>query len=384
MWYLTEERELMRNVAREFVEQEVKPVALELDKKDEFPLRLLKRAGELGFLGITFPEEYGGLGGDWTTLALVTEEISKVSPTLAVVMGAHSVLAGGILNVLGSHEQKLKYLAPAAKGEIILAMAGTEAAGGANYGEFTTRAVLDGDEWVINGTKLFITNIHYADIYIVVAVTSPPDAPKAAHSLFLVPKDAHGLELGKPENKLGWNGSSTGTVYLRNVRVPKENMLGPEGKTMLPFYFSATDEFMICGPMALGMAEACYEKAFQYAHERMQGGKSMYDKYEVVRHKLVNMWIEIEALRGMVYTAIAKRDSGQMILGEGRALKIKGYRVAEYVANEAIQIHGGLGTIVDTGLERFWRDAKVLAIGGGSIEALTEDIANILKREARK
>ena len=145
MWYMTEERELMRNVAREFVEQEVKPVALELDKNDEFPLQLLKRAGELGFLGITFPEEYGGLGGDWTTLALVTEEISKVAPTLSVVMGAHAVLAGGILNVLASPEQKKKYLAPAARGELILAMAGTEAAGGANFGEYSTRAGLDGD-----------------------------------------------------------------------------------------------------------------------------------------------------------------------------------------------------------------------------------------------
>lgn len=383
MWYMTEERELMRNIAREFVEQEVKPVALELDKNEEFPLKLLKRTGELGFLGLTYPEEFGGLGGDWTTLALVVEEISKASPTLAVVMGAHAILAGGILNVLGTPEQKQKYLAPAAKGEIILAMAGTEAAGGANYGEFTTRAYLDGDQWVINGTKLFITNIHYADLYIVVAVTSPQDAKRPAHSMFLVPNGTPGLEFGKAEHKMGWNGSSTGTVYLRNVRVPKENLLGPEGNSMLPFFFSATDEFMICGPMALGMAEACYDMAFKYAMERIQGGQPMYDRYEVVRHKLVNMWIEIEALRSMIYTAFAKRDSGQMILAEGRALKVKGYRVAEYVANEAIQIHGGLGTIIDTGIERFWRDAKVLAIGGGSIEALTEDIAGVLKRQFR-
>jgi butyryl-CoA dehydrogenase len=379
---MTEERELMRNVARDFVESEVKPVALELDKKDEFPLKLMKRAGELGFLGITFPEEFGGLGGDWTTLALVNEEICKVAPTLSVVMGAHSVLAGGMLNMLGSQQQKEKYLIPAAKGEIILAMAGTEAAGGANYKEFVSSAVLDGDEWVINGTKLFITNINYADVYIVVALTSLPGTPPGLN-MFLVEKGTPGLEPGNAENKMGWNGSSTGSVYLRNCRVPKENMLGSMNKVMLPFYFSASDEFMMCGAMGLGMAEACYDMAFKYCHERMQSGRSMYDKYQVTRHKLVNMWIEIEALRAFLYSTTALRDKGELTLAAGRALKIKGAKVAEYVASEAIQIHGGVGTIIDTGIERFWRDAKVMFIGGGSLEALSDDIASINNRQSK-
>ncbi|MBP1760799.1 MAG: Butyryl-CoA dehydrogenase [Firmicutes bacterium] len=171
MWYMTEERQLMLNVAKEFVEKEVKPMAMEIEKTHEFPTKLFKRAGELGFLGITVPEEFGGLGGDFTTLCLVCEEIAKSMPVLTVAMTAHSCLAGGLIKMLGTPEQKNKYLTPAATGDIVLACASTEGVGGSNQIEYTTRAVQDGDEWVINGSKVLISNIGVADAYVILAVT---------------------------------------------------------------------------------------------------------------------------------------------------------------------------------------------------------------------
>lgn len=386
MWYMNEERELMLNVARDFVEQEVKPAAMQIEQSCEFPLKLFKRCGELGFLGVTLPEEYGGLGGDHTTLALILEEVSKSLPVLTVAMGAHSLLAGGLLNMLGTPEQKRKYLTKAATGEIILACGSTEAAGGANHMEHSTRAVLDGDQWVINGNKVLISNIGVADVYVVLALTAEKMDPvsRSGMSAFIIEAGTPGFEVGKPEHKLGWHGSATGSISFKNCRIPKENLLGPQGGCMQAMFVSATEEFMSCGPMGLGMAEAAYEMALRYSMERIQRGQNMYDRLQVTRHKLVKMYTEIESLRALVYSTYALKDNGELPLKMGRMLKIKGAEVSEYVAREAIQLFGGVGTVVETGVERFWRDAKVLAIGGASVEALTEDIAIIMKNKISK
>lgn len=383
MWYMNEDRELMRNIARDFVEKEVAPVAMKIDQNDEFPLQLFKRAGELGFLGVTFPQEYGGLGGDYTTLAIIIEEIAKSSPVLAVAMGAHSLLAGGLLNMLGTLEQKQKYLTPAASGEIVLACASTEGAGGSNQIEFTTRAVLEGDEWVLNGSKVLISNIGVSDVYIVLAKTADVIDPvsRTGMSCFIVEKGTPGFEVGKPEHKLGWHGSATGSLSFKNCRIPKENLLGPEGGCLQAMFVSATDEFLSCGPLGLGIAEGAYEMALKYSMEREQQGQSMYDRFQVTRHKLVKMYTEIEALRALVYDTCARRDSGDYCLAHGRMMKIKAAEVSEYVAREAIQLFGGVGTVVETGIERFWRDAKVLAIGGASVEALTEQVSFLIKNK---
>lgn len=383
MWYLNEERELMRNVVREFVEKEVKPVAMQLDKNNEFPLALFKRAGELGFLGVTISEEYGGLGGDQTTLAIILEEIAKSSPVLTVAMGAHSLLAGGLLDMLGTPDQKKKYLAPAATGETILACGSTEAAGGSNQAEFTTRAELDGNEWVLNGGKVLITNIGVADVYVVLAVTQADVAPgaKLGLSAFIVEAGTPGFEVGKPEHKLGWHGSMTGSISFKNCRIPKENLLGPLGSVLQAMFVSATAEFLSCGPVSLGIAEGAYEMALQYSMERVQCGQSMYDRFQVSRHKLAKMWAEIESLRALVYSTYAMRDQGSLELARGRLLKVKGAEVSEYVCREAIQLYGGVGTVVETGVERFWRDAKVMAIGGASVEALVEQITMMIKNK---
>ncbi|TKW71701.1 MAG: acyl-CoA dehydrogenase [Cutibacterium acnes] len=381
MWYLNEERTLVQQAAREFVDKEVRPVALEIDREDRFPLELFKRAGELGFLGITTPEEYGGMGSDYTTVALVMEEIAKASPVLCVAMGAHSQLAGGMLKMLGSPEQKERYLRPAASGEIIMACGSTEAVGGADHEEHTTRAVLDGDEWVINGGKVLISNIGVADVYLVLAITADHVDPvtKAGFSAFIVPKDTPGLIIGEPEHKLGWHGSATGSIEFRDMRLPREAILGPEGGCMQAMFVSCTDEFLTCGPVGLGIAEGAYDMAFDYSMHRIQHGMPMYDRFQVTRHKLARMWMDIEQLRGLVYSVHAMRDTGDLQLPQGRMLKILGAEVSERVAREAIQLYGGLGVIRDVGVERYWRDAKVLAIGGASVEAMTEEITQLLR-----
>lgn len=386
MWYMNEERELMLNVVKDFVDQEVRPVAMEIDKTSEFPKKLFKRAGELGLLGVTIAEEFGGLGKDHTTNCLIMEEIAKSLPVLTVAMGAHTLLAGGLLNMLGSPEQKKKYLVPACSGEIILACGSTEPAGGANHIEHTTKAVLEGDQWVINGGKVLISNIGVADIYVILAITGEKMDPvtREGMSAFIVPAGTPGLEIGKHEHKLGWHGSATGSISFKNMRIPKENLLGPAGRCMQALFVSATDEFLSCGPVGLGMAEAAYEMAYKYSNERIQRGQNQYDRFQVTRHKLVKMYGEIESLRALVYHTAALKDSGELPLKLGRMLKIKGAQVSEYVAGEAIQIFGGVGTIVDTGVERFWRDAKVLAIGGASVEALVEDICVITKHKMSK
>lgn len=377
MWYLNDERELMRNSAREFAENELAPIALELDAGEEFPLKQFKRAGELGMLGITMPQEYGGLGSDYTTLALVYEEIAKVAPTMCVGMGAHSILAGELIMLLGNDEQKRKYLAPAATGEKILACAQTESIGAMDHTEWSCRAVDDGDQFVINGEKIFCSNLGVADAYVVLCVTADKVDPvtKQGISAIVVDADAPGLLCGEYEKKLGWHGSATGTLSFTDCRVPKENLLGALGGGMIGLMTSATNEFMTCGPIGLGMAEGVYNMALEHARNRMQRGKSLYDNYQVVRHMLVDMWTQIEMLRGFVYSVFAEKDEGKVCLAKGRLMKVQGATVSEYVARQAIQIFGGLGVVNEVGVERFWRDAKVMAIGGAAIEALRDDVA---------
>ena len=377
MWYLNDERELIRNAARDFAQQELAPVALEMDASEEFPLKQFKRAGELGFLGITTPKEYGGAGADYTSLALVYEEIAKVAPTLCVGMGAHSILAGELISLLGSDDLKRRYLAPAATGEKILACAQTEPVGAMNQTEWSCRAVEDGDDFVINGEKIFCSNLKVADAYVVLCVTSDKVDPvtKQGISAIIVDADTPGLTCGEYEKKLGWHGSASGTLSFTDCRVPKANLCGPLGGGLAGLMISATNEFMTCGPIGLGMAEAAYDMALKYTRERMQRGKSLYDNYQVVRHMLVDMWTRIESLRGFVYGTFAEKDEGKKLLAKGRLMKIQGAITSEYVARQAIQLFGGLGVCNEVGVERFWRDAKVLAIGGAAIEALRDDVS---------
>ena len=381
MFYLTEERQLIVNITKEFMEKEAKPVVLEYEKSEEFPFKLYKRAGELGLLGIPFPEKHGGLGSDWTTFALVTEEIGKVMPMLAIAIGSSSVLAGGLVETAGSPEQIEKFMIPACQGDIIFAGAFTEATGGSNFFEMQGNAVQDGADWVINSNKLLITNAGgAADVYLVLVRTGELDpATATGFSFFFVEKDRPGFTTAPPEIKMGFNGSHSGSVTLKNVRVPKENLLGKAGDGLKYLVVNSPDEFMLAGALCLGMAEGAYDMALKYSMERIEMGKSMFDNFQVTRHKLVNMKMEIEALRDFIYMTYDLRDRGNIPMDRSRMLKIKGSKVAEYVAAEAIQLHGGVGVVKSTGVERFWRDAKINQIAGGSIEALNDGIAQSIR-----
>ena len=375
---MNEDRELIVQGAREFAINEVIPGIDAMENQSKWPIELFRRAGELGYLAMTWPEEYGGLGLDWVTQMLVYEELSKGNSTFGVAMGAHSVLAGGAILYGGTEEQKKKYLPGAASGETVLALAHTEPVGFSNYSEYGS-AVLDGDEWVINAGKIFCTNLEVANVFIVDVVTSEVDMNTLTGiSCFIVEANTPGVEIGKIEHKLGWRGSSTGSVNFRNVRVPKENLLGLQDMGLFLVSSALTDEFMSCGALALGQAEGAYEKTFEYTRNRIQCGVSMYDKYQVIRHRLVTMAVEIQTLRGLVYQTAELKDQDQINYIQGRMCKVKGAEVSQYVAEQAIQLHGGNGVVVETGIERYWRDAKVLHIGGGSLECLMDEIVNLL------
>jgi alkylation response protein AidB-like acyl-CoA dehydrogenase len=380
-WYLSEEREHIMKTAGEFARNECRPVAREVDRRDRQPVELYKRAAELGFVGMTWPEEYGGLGLDNVSYCLVYEEIAKELPVLNTLIGGASTLCGRHIIDSGSPDQAKRYLIPAARGEIIMAAGNCEPVGLRNYSEFQTRAVKDGDSWIINGGKIFTTNIANADVILVSAVTAPVVDPvtSAGLSWFILEKGMPGLEIGKIEDKLGWRGSGTGSFFIKNVRVPKENLVGPEhiGHGLrLP---TGCEENMVIGCGCLGQAESVYLKTWEYTHNRIQCGVSLFDRFQVIRHKLFKMRMEIDTLRALVYGTATELDNGGSIIALGQMCKIKGVEVLEYVGKEAIQLHGGNGVVSDNGIDIAFRDARVSAIAGGSIEAMYDMVISFIE-----
>jgi alkylation response protein AidB-like acyl-CoA dehydrogenase len=374
-WYLNEQREQIMNVAKEFAQTECRPVALEVDRQDRQPVELYKRAGELGFIGMTWPQEYGGLGLDFVTYCLMYEEIAKELPVLNMLIGGTSTLCGKHILASGTEEQKKKYLIPAAKGAIKMASGNCESVGSRNFPEYQSRAVLDGDEWVINASKIFATNIETADVILVSAATRPEIQPNSSGlSWFVLEKGTPGLEIGKIEDKLGWHGSGTGSFFLKNVRLHRDRMLGPEGIGQGHRLHMGAEENMIMGCGCLGQAESLYLKTWEYTRSRIQSGVSLFNKYQVVRHKLLKMRMEIDSIRALVYGTAAELDSGNSIVALGQMCKMKGVEVLEYVGKEAIQLHGGNGVVTDNGIDIAFRDARVSAIAGGSVEALYDAV----------
>lgn len=380
MLILNEEQELIRNTAREFAEKEVKPFVMEMELHHKYPAHLVKRMGELDFIGLPHDEAYGGLGGSWKTYGLVLEEISKVSNTLGLLLVLETVMCSIPVAVGGTLEQKRKWLQPNFEGKEILAISMTEPTGAFNYADFQSRAELDGEEWVLNASKIFTTGAGQADTYIVGCMTSDSFDPatNTGISLFAVPANTPGVEVGHIENKLGWNGSSTGSMYYKNVRVPKGNLIGEVGKGTQYIDAMAVLECMCNGPMGLGAAEAVFEKTRKYTKERMQMGKSLFDSHQVTRHKLAQMHLEIESLRSFTYSILDKQDNKVFCVPLQFGLKVKAAQVLEYVASEAIALHGGNGVVIENGVESYYRDAKVNAIGGGASYTLTDVVAGMI------
>ena len=378
MWYMTEDRELIRSTAREFAEKEVAPFVAQMEK-GEYPIHLVKRMGQLGLTGLPWPESMGGSGNQWVTYGIVMEEICKVNAALGLIMLLNTAIAGGPIALAGTPEQQSKWIKPCFAGDVNIALSMTEPSGIFNFPDYQSRAVKDGNDWIINAAKIFTTSAGHSDIYVACAMTSDFDpATYGGLSMFVVPADTPGFKVGHIEHKLGWNGSATGETFYSNCRVPDANRIGPVGGGVPILLQVSAWECMCFGAMCLGGAEAVYDKAVKYTKERLQMGKSLFVSHQVLRNKLAELWLEIETLRGYTYMVMEMVDQGKPCMPLQFAAKIKGAAVMERVCSEAMVLFGGNGVIVEYDIERFYRDAKVNAIGGGSVASILETVSNMI------
>jgi alkylation response protein AidB-like acyl-CoA dehydrogenase len=363
---LNEEQVEMRRVLREFTENEIKPYAAEWDEKSTFPHEVTKKLGELGFLGVIFPAEYGGAGLSYVDYVTVVEELSRGDASVGITVAAHVSLCTNHIFEQGNEEQKKKYLVPLASGEWLGAWSLTEAEAGSDAGGTKTTAVLDGDEWVINGSKTFTTNGYVADVAIAMAVT---DKSKGHHgiSAFIVPKGTPGFRPGKKENKLGHRASDTSEMIFEDCRVPKENLLGPQGEGFVAALQILDGGRISIASLALGIAQAAYECALEYSQQRKQFGRPI-ASFQGVAFKLADMATEIDAARLLTYRAAVLKDQGKRVTKESAMAKLYASEVAMRVATEAVQILGGYGYTKDYPAERYFRDAKLTTIGEGTSE----------------
>jgi len=377
-FFLTEEQEMLKTMIRDFAEKEVAPTADERDKKKAFPLEIMQKMAQLELMGLPFAEEYGGGGADTVSFAIVVEELSRVCASTGITYSAHISLGGAPIQMFGTDEQKEKFLREIATGRSIGAFGLTEPNAGSDAGGTKTTAILTGDEWVINGSKMFITNASFAKFVTLTAQTYIANEHQGI-SAFIVPTDSPGFTVLANLEKLGLHSSNTTQLILEDVRIPKENVLGKVGEGFKQFLKTLDGGRIGIGAMAVGVAQGAYELALKYAKERKQFNSPLAN-FQTIQFKLADMAMEIEAARNMVYKAAWMKDQGLNYTKEAAMAKLFASEVAMRVANQAVQIHGGYGYIHDYKVERFYRDAKLLEIGEGTSEVLRMVIArNILK-----
>lgn len=374
----TEDHIMIRNMVRDFAEEVCGPGAEERDEKEEFAYDIWKKCGELGLAGITFPEEFGGIGADYMSYSIAIEELSKVDASVGVTISAHSSLCANPIYMFGTEEQKQKYLVPLATGEKMGAFGLTEAMAGSDASGTRTTAVRDGDEYVINGTKCFITNAYYADTYV---ITAQMDKSKGNRGIaaFILEKGTPGFTFGKKEKKMGIRSSATYELAFENVRIPAENLLGQEGQGFK--IAMATLDYGRIGiaSQALGIAQGAYEAALKYSKERVQFGMSL-SQMPVIQFKLADMALEIEAARLLIYQACDLATQHKPVSKHAAMAKVFAAEAANKVAKEAVQILGGYGYTRDYPVERMMRDAKITEIYEGTSEIQRVVIAaSILK-----
>ncbi len=361
---LTEEQQMIRKMVRDFAEKEIAPIAQETDEKGEFPWPTIRKMGPLGLLGLPIPEEYGGAGADNVSFAIAMEEIARACGSTAMTLDAHTSLACEPIYFFGTEEQKQKYLVPMARGEKLGAFGLTEPEAGSDAGATKTRAVLDGDEWVINGQKMFITNGPIAEVAIVTAVTDPEKGTRGISS-FIVEKGTPGFRAGRKEEKMGIRGSVTSALFFEDCRVPKENLLGKEGEGFKQFLVTLDGGRIAIAGMALGLAQGAYEKAVAYSKERVQFGQPIAN-FQAIQWMIAEMATEIDAARLLVYRAAWLKDQGTRFTKEAAMAKMYASEAAERVCHKAIQIHGGYGYMREYDVERMYRDQRLCTIGEGT------------------
>ncbi|MDF2684027.1 MAG: acyl-CoA dehydrogenase [Brevibacillus sp.] len=370
---LTQEQLMLKKMIREFADEVVAPGADERDKTKQFPVDVFKQMAELNLMGLPFSEEYGGAGADSTSFAIVTEELSRACGSTGITYSAHISLGGAPLSLFGTEEQKQTYLSKICSGESFGAFGLTEPNAGSDAGGTKTSAVLDDNGWLINGSKCFITNASYASFLALTAVT---DKEKGARGItaFIVPTDSPGFTVLANYEKLGLHSSNTTELVLENVRIPEENVLGKQGEGFKQFLITLDGGRIGIGAMAVGIAQAAYDKALQYAKQRTAFGNSL-SHFQAIQHKLADMAMQIELARNMVYKAAWLKDNGRRFTKEAAMAKLYASEVAMSATHQAIQIHGGYGYMREYQVERFFRDARLLEIGEGTSEILRNVIA---------
>src|SRR5689334_10058403 len=371
---LPDDHELLRRTVRDFAEGEVAPVAEELDRTKAFPYEIVRKLGDLGLMGIPFPEEYGGAGADTLAYALAVEELTRVDSSVAITMCAHTSLGTQPIYLFGSEEQKREWLPGLTAGKILGAFGLTEPEAGSDAGNVRTRARLEDGEWVIDGAKQFITNSG-TDISGVVSITARTGEGEISN--LLVPNGTPGYTQGEPYRKMGWNASDTRPLSFDDCHVPEENLLGQRGAGFRQFLHVLDIGRIGVAAMGVGLAQGALDQALAYAKERRAFGRPI-SKYQAIQSKLANMATEIEATRLLVYKSAYLKDKGRNFTLTAAQAKLKSGRLAVRAADEAVQIHGGYGYIEEYPVCRFYRDAKILTIGEGTDEVQEMVIARAL------
>ncbi|MBU8918380.1 acyl-CoA dehydrogenase family protein [Bacillus sp. FJAT-29953] len=370
-WIFTDEHDMFRKTVRSFVEKEITPNIEQWEKDGQTPRSLYKRMGELGFLGIKFPEEYGGSGLDVVMEAVFTEELARCGAGgVGAAIGSHTTIAMTNIWRYGNHEQKQKYLIPGIKGEAISALAVTEPGGGSDVASIKTTAKKDGDYYVLNGSKTFITNGGNAD-YVIVAAKTKEGPQHRNISLFIVETNSDGFSVGKRLKKLGWRSSDTGELFFDNVIVPKENLIGEENEGFVYIMKNFQYERLILALGCIGAAEKALELTVQYSKERIQFNKPL-SEFQVLRHKMVDMAVDIEKARNLTYRALYLYSQGKNCVTEATMAKAVASEMVNRVCDQAVQIHGGNGYMMEYPIQRLWRDARIQTIGGGTTQIMNE------------
>ena len=363
--YTPEQIQLRREV-REFATAEIAPHVSEWDENQTFPFEVVQKLGSLGYMGSIFPEEYGGAGLGYVEYAIIIEELSRVDGSVGIIIAAHTSLCSNHIYKAGSEEQKQRYLTKLASGEWLGCWSLTEPEAGSDAAGTRTTAVRDGDCWVLNGSKTFTTNAHYADVCVGMAVT---DRSAAQHgiSAFIFEKDTPGFRPGKKENKLGLRASATGEVVFTNCRLPGSQLLGKTGEGFVDSLRILDGGRVSIAALSIGMAQGAYDAALKHAKIRKQFGRPI-SEFQAIQHKLVDMAMKIDASRLLTYRAAKMIDSGKRVTRESAMAKLFASESAVWIANEAVQIFGGYGFIKDYPVEKFYRDVKLCTIGEGTSE----------------
>ncbi|RPI68933.1 MAG: acyl-CoA dehydrogenase [Ignavibacteriales bacterium] len=376
----TENQTVIKNTIREFAEKTIKPVIMQFDESQEFPMEIIKQLGELGFLGILVPEEYGGAGLGYVDFAIIIEELARIDPSVALSVAAHNGLGTNHILRFGSDEQKKKYLPDLASGKKIAAWGLTESVSGSDAAGLRSVAEKKDGYYLLNGSKTFTTHGTVGSTYVIMAITDKEKGKKGI-SAFILEKGMEGLIIGKKENKLGMRASDTTQLTFENCKVPLENLIGEEGEGFVQAMKILEGGRISIAALSVGLAQGCLDASLKYSNERKQFGKHLHE-FQGIQFKLAEMATNIEAAKLLTFRAAIRKDKGESMIKEAAMAKLFASEIAEKASSEAVQIHGGYGFIKDYPVEKFYRDVKLCTIGEGTSEIQRVVIArNLLSEE---